>query len=521
MNNKPIFIHSLFRTGSTYLFDLFRKNSHFYCYYEPLNESLINYPREKALKKADDTLYTLMRHPLNEKDYFYEFPFNDNGVGVKLFNQNFSYKDFFLNKDAQNEELYNYIKSLKDYAHARPIFQFCRSSLRTGWFRTNFESFNIYNIRDPHDQWMSYNSIENNHYFNITSLIILCQSNLTIVKDFIDFVGIKRYDSNSLDSEYRYYEFIYNGLSFQMSYAFFYFVWLLALFHNMAECDVILDLESYATSNAEEERITSLFNENNITLDFSDLEYKKYTQYHLTSKEFGDIENQINSIVQGLYEKLNIDFFKKVPFLIIDRYITNKFNIRHKINDELVGLIDYEKIIQIMYIGYNDVYKHMKHLEALTIQESSIELFIEQSNEDSEKISIKLPVVQNTEIQEFVFDISNYGNIINLQLAPLNNSCVVEIEKLAIIKADGTEVDMMPKISANICANHVKSYFFEHHDPQIYFKDLSSQDLKDATSVMAQIKYSHTSKDAVHVCANQIAIVRDFIVQQLNQEIES
>ena len=39
---KIIFIHSLFRTGSTYLWSTLKKNKKSICYYEPLNEQLLD-----------------------------------------------------------------------------------------------------------------------------------------------------------------------------------------------------------------------------------------------------------------------------------------------------------------------------------------------------------------------------------------------------------------------------------------------------------------------------------------------
>jgi hypothetical protein len=41
MSAGPIFVHSLFRSGSTYLFEVFRRSPDgYWCYQEPLNEHL-------------------------------------------------------------------------------------------------------------------------------------------------------------------------------------------------------------------------------------------------------------------------------------------------------------------------------------------------------------------------------------------------------------------------------------------------------------------------------------------------
>ncbi|MEA3115191.1 MAG: hypothetical protein QOG58_4990, partial [Caballeronia sp.] len=42
LTKSPLFLHSLFRSGSTYLFEKFRRTDRFYCYQEPCNEALID-----------------------------------------------------------------------------------------------------------------------------------------------------------------------------------------------------------------------------------------------------------------------------------------------------------------------------------------------------------------------------------------------------------------------------------------------------------------------------------------------
>jgi len=145
------------------------------------------------------------------------------------------------------------------------------------------------------------------------------------------------------------------------------------------------------------------------------------------------------------------------------------------------------------------------------------QLFIDQGNGISEESSIRLPVVGNDEVQTFTFDISKYENIANLRLDPLNDSCVIEIERLVLVKVDGSEVDLTPKISANVCSHHGKAYFFEHFDPQIYFEGLSAEELKGSESLEMVVRYAHIAKDAVHVCANQIANDKNHLVNMLEQ----
>lgn len=132
-----------------------------------------------------------------------------------------------------------------------------------------------------------------------------------------------------------------------------------------------------------------------------------------------------------------------------------------------------------------------------------IQLFLDQGNGISEENSIKFPVAQNTEIQEFIFDLSNKVNITNLRLDPLNDSCVIEIEELKIIYSDGSELELTSRIRANDLMHHGKSYFFDSYDPIIHFGKLSSKELAGAVQVVATIRYAHIARNALEACTNQ------------------
>ena len=150
-----------------------------------------------------------------------------------------------------------------------------------------------------------------------------------------------------------------------------------------------------------------------------------------------------------------------------------------------------------------------------------IQLFIENENTHfTEENSIKYPVLQTTELQRFEFDLKDFGNIKNLRLDPLNDSCVVNISQIYLVLKDDLQIDLKANIQANVCSHHGDSYFFEFFDPNIYFKNMDFESLSIKKFVI-ELLYNHIAKDAVHVCANQIANDRDHRVGVLNQEIEN
>lgn len=145
-----------------------------------------------------------------------------------------------------------------------------------------------------------------------------------------------------------------------------------------------------------------------------------------------------------------------------------------------------------------------------------IQLFFDQGNGISEENSLKLPVVQNTELQEFIFDLSDKQPLHALRLDPINDSCVIEIEELKIIRSDGSESDLTTRINANACSHHSKSYFFDFHDPIILFETLKTGELRGIEKLVATIRYKHIARDAVQVCVKQMATELDEIKTSLS-----
>ncbi|WP_368031184.1 glycoside hydrolase family 99-like domain-containing protein [Arcobacter sp. s6] len=147
-----------------------------------------------------------------------------------------------------------------------------------------------------------------------------------------------------------------------------------------------------------------------------------------------------------------------------------------------------------------------------------IQLFIENENGFSEESSIKFPILENNEIQKFEFDLKNNKNIKSLRLDPLNDSCVIEIEKLYLLQKDGKEIDLISLISSNVSSIQDKNYFFETFDPQIYVENLGLEVLKFSDKLYVELKYNHISKDAVHMCVSQITTDKDYKIAILEKE---
>jgi 2-polyprenyl-3-methyl-5-hydroxy-6-metoxy-1,4-benzoquinol methylase len=254
------------------------------------------------------------------------------------------------------------------------------------------------------------------------------------------------------------------------------------------------------------------------------------------------LKNEFNYNPTGLLDDTHIRFFTKKTFdQLIERsgYFTS-YETAIFINPQNTEFGNsYSEVIPEMseYLQnlpcgeiYQFIYE-MKKNKTTTISDFSdeykvynknfIQLFIGDKNGISEENSIRFSVEENDEVQRFEFDLNGRDGMKSLRLDPLNDSCVVEIEKLALIQKDGVEIDLVPYILANVCSHHGKAYFFEHFDPQIYFAGMEEGCFEDSVRLVFEARYAHISKDAVHVCANQIAKDRDHRVGVLNDELVS
>lgn len=248
------------------------------------------------------------------------------------------------------------------------------------------------------------------------------------------------------------------------------------------------------------------------------------------------LKNEFNYSSTGLLDDTHIRFFTKKTFdqlvekvgllrsfetgIFINPENTEFFNSYNDLPSEISNHLRnqyYGEVYQLIYelkqqecefiSDFSDVHK--------IYSQYFIQLFLAQEEVYSEENSLKLLLLNNTEVQTFVFDLTGYKTLTNLRLDPLNESCVIEIEELKIVREDGSQLDLVSRISTNSCSVHGKNYFFEFHDPQITFEALTTEDLKGAVQFIAIIRYSHIARDAVHISANQLLHEKMFLTQAL------
>ena len=298
---SPIFIHSLFRSGSTYMFNVFRRSTYgYWCYQEPLNEHLLYAASEpERLLEYDIDNQQYLRHPEMSKPYFYEFHTIADEVG-KHFHKELSYDQYFSSENKDSTSLENYFTVLLKGSQGRPLFQCCRTAGRVERLKSEFNGAHIFLWRNPWDQWWSYKV---DAFFDRTNLLIANSVSAPMfIKKLCDDLSFETIHSSDFWTECTHMS--KQRLDAAKSYMLFYALWCHAMLEARPHCDVIINIDQLSTNKSYREEI--LVNMTNLgikELDYSDC-----------------------GIPVGVYGKKDTDFFNIIEVQVHDLLLDNGYS---------------------------------------------------------------------------------------------------------------------------------------------------------------------------------------------------
>ena len=146
ISSSPVFITARFRSGSTFLWQLFRAIEGVTAYYEPLNESRWFLHPERS-PPSDPTHRGIGNYGLEYAGMADLEP---------LFDLNWGYRELYMDERSHDQRLFHYIDQLIRRAKGRPVLQFNRVDLRLPWLSAHFPYATIVHLyRHPREQWMS------------------------------------------------------------------------------------------------------------------------------------------------------------------------------------------------------------------------------------------------------------------------------------------------------------------------------------------------------------------------------
>jgi len=297
MSPEPIFVHSLFRSGSTFLFGAFRRSAEgYWCYQEALNEHLRHVAdAPERLLEIDSRAGSLLRHPALDKPYFWEF-YQVRDAIATLFRKEFSYDGFFMTReDPSFGDLMSYLQALIDNAKGRPFFQCCRTTGRVAALRDTFGGTHIHLWRNPHDQWWSY---QVGDYFNATTQLIFNAVDLPAPLVAVRVsCGIVGFHDGAIEKELAHAR--RHRLPAREDYVSFYALWLYSMLACDRTADLSVNIDALSTSGAYRQHILDMLARAGIGgLDLSDCDIARAPFGIADLGFFTEAEDRVHRIFQ-------------------------------------------------------------------------------------------------------------------------------------------------------------------------------------------------------------------------------
>jgi GT2 family glycosyltransferase/glycosyltransferase involved in cell wall biosynthesis len=290
-----IFVHSLFRSGSTYLYNAIKRTGKFHIYHEPMHEVIASLASSwDDLKGRKDELKLTLRHDFLMGGYFDEY--SELLPGIKqLFDTKFSFDYYFLHASDEATDMKAYIDLLKDGASKPPILQCTRTSGRIDWLKDNYKSNHVFLLRNPWDQWYSYKV---DPYIANTPRLIYSACNVpATLKAVFEASGACRLIGVNTQEKVIYsFE---HPLTPEQDYFLFFGVWLHSLVCGQQECNVFIDMDELSASA--EYRAQCLANLEKIgiqSVDFSDAKLHRTVFDSREEASFRKVEEQVLEIFQ-------------------------------------------------------------------------------------------------------------------------------------------------------------------------------------------------------------------------------
>jgi hypothetical protein len=196
--HPPVFLHTGWRTGGTWLWSRFRTLPGVVGYYEPLHPDLATLDHVR-IDKLDERHWK-SGHATLHAPYFEEFRplLNDGAAGIRGFQSQFATENFFFPARAAFPELSEYLRGLLLNALAQgkqPVLKFCRSLGRLEWMQRHFpHAVHAVVLRNPLEQFASARSqfihFGNPYFLTMPWLLLAMQRDHPPVASALQRLGV-------------------------------------------------------------------------------------------------------------------------------------------------------------------------------------------------------------------------------------------------------------------------------------------------------------------------------------------
>lgn len=242
---RPVFLHGMWRSASTFVWSRFREHPQALCFYEPLHQRLARLThdgiRRETPDPADDS-----HHPEIEP-YFAEYAALIRKSGVRRYRRRFAFDRFVLAPAGRDAPLERYVSILTARAERRgqqAVLGFNRAGLRVGWLASRFSAVTVHLDRDPLALWSSYMRFGRRGklgFFRYWLRILEKNARHPLLAPLAPRLHLRRRFGRSLRAA-RVRELVAATAPHEL-YLLVYYFWVLHALHALSFCDAVIDVD--------------------------------------------------------------------------------------------------------------------------------------------------------------------------------------------------------------------------------------------------------------------------------------
>ncbi len=243
---RPVFLHGMWRSGSTFLWSRFRETPDTCCFYEPLHHCLAKLTVERIAEDTPEQI-TAHRHPALSAPYFAEFAPLIRRKGVRYYNRRLAYHRFALQPDESHPKLQRYIAGLIDHGLGQgctPVLGFNRTGLRLAWLKANFDAYNIYIDREPAAIWASYAAElarGNCGFYSMWMTVLENNAGHPVFAPLVERLALRPPLTGVVEKPKARHRRLLETMSDDETYFMVFYLWLACTGHALAQSDLLID----------------------------------------------------------------------------------------------------------------------------------------------------------------------------------------------------------------------------------------------------------------------------------------
>jgi hypothetical protein len=244
---RPVFLHGVWRSATTYVWSRFRLAEGGLCYYEPLHDGLTRLTARRIGRDTPEGA-AYNHHPSFDRPYFEEYRPLLAWRGVRGYRSALAYDRFALAPEQEDRALEAYVERLLAEADRRQraaVLGFCRSSLRVGWLRRRFGAFDIAIDRDPLDIFASYLSrMRDGNFYYFAKWLLILERNRghPLLAGLSGRARLRSGLDQWLAKPKAFYREVARETPVETLYFITYQLWLICALHSLSHADLVIDV---------------------------------------------------------------------------------------------------------------------------------------------------------------------------------------------------------------------------------------------------------------------------------------